>query len=113
MADSITIRRLTIATVLRLTLLGAVISMVPFFMLMGALSFLFGVSPIELIWDGQPLTGLPALLASPFMGLFFAALTGLILGIGIFAGLWIYSRFRPIDISYLPSETTSSKSDVV
>jgi len=112
MADSITIRRLTIATVLRLTLLGAVYSLVPLFILMGALTF-FGYSPpFEFVWNGEPLTGLPALLVSPFMGLFFAALSGLSMGVCVFAGLWMYSLFRTVDISYLPSEPASSKPDV-
>lgn len=104
MQTTITIRRLTIATVLKLALLGAILAILPAFMLGGALSF-FGIQAMDMTWNNQPLSGLPALLASPFMGLFFGAILGLFTGLLTFAGLWLYSLLRPMNIAYLPVET--------
>ena len=91
------VTRLTAGTVFRLVGVGLVCSMVPFSLLMGVFA-LFGAETVE--WDGKPITGINGLLLSPAIGLFISAIFTLIMGTAIAIGLWIYSFFSPLEISY-------------
>ena len=90
--------RLSTGTVFKLVGLGLVCSMVPFAFLMGLLA-MFGAD--TLTWNDQPKTGISALLISPFIGVFVAAIFSAIGGCAMSFGLWAYSMFRPVSLSYL------------
>jgi len=91
-----TVRRLTLGSVVRLVAIGVFFSMVPLFALMGVLGG-FGYS--TLTWNRAPVFGWKAVVAGPFMGLLAGALFTLFAVLGIGFGLWLYSRFKPLRLS--------------
>lgn len=97
MVEQIEIRRLTTGTVFKILLIGGMFSIIPFSVFMGVLS-LFGASTIT--WNGQPLTGISGLVASPFIGVFIALVFSAFFGLLLSAGLWVYSRFKPLTMHY-------------
>ena len=101
MIEKIEIKRLAMGTIFKVLILGSLFSLVPFSLLMGILS-LFGASTVS--WNGQPLTGITGLIASPFIGAFIALLFSGIFGLFLSAGLWIYSRFKPMVLHYWKNE---------
>lgn len=100
MIEKIEIKRLATGTIFKILIFGSLFSIVPFSMLMGVLS-LFGATTVS--WNGQPLTGVTGLIASPFIGVFIALLFSGIFGLFISAGLWVYSRFKPMVLHYWKS----------
>ena len=101
MIEKIEIKRLATGTIFKILIFGSLFSIVPFSLLMGILS-LFGASTVS--WNGQPLTGITGLIASPFIGVFIALLFSGIFGLFLSAGLWVYSRFKPTVLHYWKSE---------
>jgi len=57
---------------------------------------LFGLGAVK--WNNESLHGLKGLLVSPLLGIFLAAVFAAIGGIGIAFGLWLYSKFRPLNL---------------
>lgn len=57
-----------------------------------------------LSWNNQPLTGWAALVASPFIGLFFVVMFTMFFGTATAFGLWVYSWLGPFGISYKLAE---------
>ena len=92
---AVTIRRLSIGSVFRLVAIGCFGSMVPFAVLMGVFA-LFGFHTVT--WNHQPVIGLSGLSASPFIGVFVAALFTIFMGVFLSVGLWLYSKLRPVTI---------------
>jgi hypothetical protein len=84
---------------------GAFFSITPFFTLMGVLAA-FGMDSLK--WNDQPVLGLKALVAGPFMGLFAAALFTALIGLMLSLGLWLYSKFRPLSIRVLLEGTDAA-----
>jgi hypothetical protein len=70
--------------------------MIPFAMLMGVFA-LFGFQ--TLTWNHEPVTGIKGLVASPFIGLFLAALFTAFMGVCLSFGLWLFSKVRPLSLS--------------
>ena len=97
MSRSIEIKRLSTGTVFKILIIGGLYSVIPFSVLMGILS-LFGASTIT--WNHQHLTGLTGLIASPLIGAFVTLFLSGFFGIFIAAGLWLYSKFKPLTINY-------------
>ncbi len=95
MFKEITIRRISAGTLFKLTGLGLSLSIVPFALLMGVFA-LFGVPTVN--WNGQPLTGMAGLIASPFIGLFITGIFTMLLGACMAFGLFLYSLARPISL---------------
>ena len=102
MSNKIVVRRLRGGTLFKLIFIGSLTFFLPFFLLMGVLA-LFGAPTIT--WNEQPLTGLPGLISSPFMGLLTALLFSAFGWVTIFIGLWIYSRFKHIELEYIPMDS--------
>ena len=80
MSNKIVVRRLRGGALFKLIFIGSLGFYLPFFLLMGVFA-LFGAPTIN--WNEQPLTGLPGLILSPFMGLFVAL---------FFLGVWLVSN---------------------
>jgi hypothetical protein len=92
----LTFRRLSTGSVFRMVAIGCFWSMVPFAVLMGVFA-LFGFHTVT--WNHEPVIGISGLLASPFIGLFVAAIFTIFTGVFLSVGLWLYSKFRPVTIS--------------
>lgn len=97
MSRTLEIKRLSTGTVFKIMLIGGFCSLIPFSVLMGILS-LFGASSVT--WNNQPLTGVHGLIAAPFIGAFTALLISGLFGLFIAAGLWLYSKFKPLTLHY-------------
>jgi hypothetical protein len=104
MHHEILITRLSAKTVYKLFLIAFVFSIVPFSVLMGIFS-VFGAGTVK--WNGEAIVGIKGLIASPFIGLFLACIfTGMLGTLSLF-GLWLYSKFRPLKICFLPIAESS------
>lgn len=95
MFKPIRVRRLSTGTIYKLVAVGLACSLVPLSILFGVAA-LFGANTVT--WNGQHLTGVTGLIASPLIGLFTAAIATLLLGSACGLGLWLYSLVRPITI---------------
>jgi hypothetical protein len=91
----ISIKRLSARSVYKLWLIGLSSSMIPLGVLFGLLA-LFGFDTVK--WNGQPLHGFAGLIGGPLLCAFLALLFTAVLGSVAAAGLWLYSRFRPISL---------------
>jgi len=98
MFETLQIQRFSFGTVYKILFLASTFSMVPLAILMGLFAF-FGAETI--VWNGQHLTGLMGLIASPFVGIMMALIFTGFLGTLFACGLWLYSKFRPLHLSYI------------
>ena len=62
----------------------------------------FGVE--ILAWNGQYVTGPVALLAGPLIGVFLGLLFGMFVAAFVYVGLRFYSRFRSLELEYIPTD---------
>jgi hypothetical protein len=90
--------RLRTGTIFRFIAAGLFLSIVPFFVLMGIFA-LFGLNSVR--WNNVPIYGLKALLVSPLMGVFAAALLTAIAGVSMSFGHWLHSKFQRIELRVL------------
>lgn len=95
--EQLEIKRLTTGTIFKLLVIGCAFSIIPFSLVMGVLSF-FGATTVT--WNDQPLTGISGLAASPFIGVFITLIIAGFFGLFIAAGLWVFSRFKPLKLHY-------------
>jgi len=98
MSSEIEIKRLSFDTIFRLLLFGFIFSFVPFAILVGILS-LFGQGSFT--FGGQVISGIPALIYSPFIGLFTSLFMTGFFGVFISFGLWLFSKLKPFIIRYI------------
>ncbi|WP_050477908.1 hypothetical protein [Herbaspirillum rhizosphaerae] len=101
MFETMEIKRFSFGTVYKILAIASGFSMVPISVLMGLFAF-FGAETI--VWNGQHLTGLMGLIASPFVGIMLALIFTGFLGTLFACGLWLYSKFRPLEIEFQKSE---------
>ena len=103
------ISRLSAGSVFKLVGIGLLCSFLPLTIIAGCTAF-FGLN--SLLWNGQPLTGVTALVAAPFIGLFMVATFTMLLGTSIAFGLWVYSFISPLEIAFkVPSVDTESEAE--
>lgn len=95
MFETFSVQRLSAGTVYKLWFIGLVASLVPLGLLCGVLAA-FGFNVVT--WNGQPLHGVEGLVAAPLVCAFFALFMTAFLGTASFLGLWLYSRFRPLQL---------------
>jgi len=95
MFQEITVKRVSAGTLYKLVAIGSSITFVLFSILMGCFA-LFGAHTVT--WNHHPLIGVSGLVASPFIGLFIAAIFTIFLGSGMVFGLWLYSKFKPMTL---------------
>lgn len=101
MENKIKIKRLKPGSLFKLIFIGYAIILIPFSILCG-ISSLFGMGTVT--WNNQPITGIPGLIASPFIGIFLTILFSILGWIGLCIGLWIYSKFKNIELEFIPAE---------
>jgi len=105
MDNTITVKRLRSGTVFKLLLIGNLAFFLPLALLVGILG-MFGASTVT--WNGQVMTGLPALLVSSLSGSLFALVFSVFGWISVFIGLWVYSAFRPLALEFIPLSADKS-----
>lgn len=97
MFETTEIKRFSFGTVYKILAIASTCSLVPVSILMGLFAF-FGAETI--VWNGQHLTGLMGLIASPFVGIMLALIFTGFLGTLFACGLWLYSKFGTLHIAY-------------
>ena len=95
MFTKVSATRISTGTIYKLWFFGLLASMVPLGLLGGVLAA-FGFNTVT--WNGQPLHGVPGLIAGPFIGVFISVFITVIFGSASACGLWLFSKFRPISI---------------
>ncbi|MDY0194826.1 MAG: hypothetical protein WC253_03930 [Sulfurovaceae bacterium] len=95
MSKIITIRKLSTGTIFKLIAIGNLCSIILFSLLMGIFAF-FGMETVY--WNNKQLVGLEGLIASPLIGLFISLISTVFSGILVSFGLWVFSKFRTIEI---------------
>ena len=97
MFEILEIKRLSFGTVYKILAIASGFSLVPLSILMGLFAF-FGAETI--VWNGQHLTGMRGLVASPLVGVALSLIFTGFLGTLFACGLWLYSKLRPLEIEY-------------
>lgn len=95
MFTMVRIKRLSAGSIFKLIAIGLACSLIPLSTIFGLLAA-FGAQTVN--WNGQPLTGLAGLAASPVIGLMLAGTGTVFLGSACALGLWLYSFVRPMRI---------------
>lgn len=91
-------KRVKASIIYRLMLIGLGIPMLIFSVICGMLG-LFGYDMVK--WNDQTVHGLIALPVALFSGVFITVLFTAFIGSITCLGLWIYSRFRPLQVKVL------------
>jgi hypothetical protein len=102
----ISLDRLYVGSIYKLTFLGLAGSLIPMCLLSGFFA-LFGANTVR--WNGQPIHGVDGLLLAPVFGMIFVGILSVLLGTSLVVGLWLYSKFLPIslwakNVIHLPPE---------
>jgi hypothetical protein len=92
---TLVVRRVTAGTVYKLLAVGGDCLFVPLGLFLGVLSS-FGAHLVHV--NGTAVTGPPALVAGPLIGLGMAAFLAIGGGTVCVIGLWFFSRFRPLTL---------------
>ena len=98
---TILIRRISTGSVFRIVAAGSFLSLVPLTVFFGVLAT-FGLDTIR--WNSQPIHGIAGLLVSPLLGIMMAAFFTAFGGIGLTAGLWLYSKFRTLKLRVIEED---------
>ena len=101
MQNKIQIKHLRGISLFKLISIGNIIFFVPFSIVTGIFNY-FGIGKAIITWKEKPLTGVAGLVASPFFGLFLALVISAFLWVAIFVGLWIYTKFKPLELEFIP-----------
>ena len=91
---NVTLKRIKPSSIYRLMLIGLGIPLQIFAVVCGVMG-IFGADMVK--WNNQPVHGILALPAAIFSALFVTVLFTAFLGSVACLGLWIYSRFRPLE----------------
>ena len=101
MRSKIRIKQLEARSLFKLVFIGSSMCIIPFSVLMGIFS-LFGAGTIE--WNNRPITGIAGLIASPLLGLFATIMFSVFSWVVLFLGLWLYSKFKSIELEFISPE---------
>ena len=99
--QEVEVKKVSAGTVYKLFVIGLTAGFLPIFLIFGVMGT-FGME--ALTWNGQPVTGIKALLISPLMALFMSLIFTAILGSICALGLWIFSFIKPIKIEFTTSK---------
>lgn len=104
--EKLELHRIAAGSIYKLVFTGLLFGLLPLCVLFGIMA-LFGMSTVT--WNDQPVTGPSALVVSPLIGVFLSLLFTAILGSVIALGLWVFSKFRPMNIYVFPATNRSSE----
>ncbi|SMB88398.1 hypothetical protein SAMN05660772_01197 [Pasteurella testudinis DSM 23072] len=102
---NISVKKLTTGTIYKLVFIGLLVAFLPLSLVLGFLGYF---DLLYVTWNQQPVNGIAAFYLAPVILLFVALIWGLFVGSVISLGLWIYSKFRPITISFYEKKTAES-----
>lgn len=95
MFTRITLGRLSAGSVYKLIFSGLVCALLPFLLFLSVLALLgFG----DISWNDHAVRGWAGLFIAPIMGIVMAGMLTLFLGTACVVGLWLLSRFRPLEL---------------
>ena len=97
-STDVTLKRIKPSSIYRLMLIGLGIPLQIFAVVCGVMG-IFGADMVK--WNDQPVHGILALPAAIFSALFVTVLFTAFLGSVTCLGLWIYIRFRPLEVKTL------------
>lgn len=97
-SQEVNVKRVKASVIYRLMLIGFGIPMLGFSFICGMMGT-FGYDMVS--WNNQPIHGVLALPASLAIGFIFSVLITTFMGSVACLGLWIYSRFRPLQVNVL------------
>jgi hypothetical protein len=103
--QKILVKRLRTGSIYKLAAIGTAAGGIPVCMIFGLLA---SADLMTLNWNGQPVSGPKALLVGPLMGVLFALVGTALFGSAVALGLWLFSKFRPLELEY--EETSVEKS---
>ena len=98
--EKLEFQRIGAGSVYKLVFTGFVCGFLPLCIIFGVLA-LFGMNTVTL--NGQPVTGPSALILGPLLGVILSLVFTAIFGSIIALGLWIFARFKPMDIYVFPA----------
>lgn len=107
-SEILIVQRLRAGSLFKILFIGNAVFFISFCTLMGILG-LFGIETMK--WNNHPLFGVAGLVASPFIGVFLTLFISTFLWVSTFIGLFVYSKFKFIELEYFPAnniETTST-----
>lgn len=91
----VSIKRVKASVIYRLMLIGLAVPMLIFSLFCGVMG-IFGYDMVK--WNNESIHGILALPVALFSGLMVTVFFTAFLGSIICLGLWIYSRFRPLQV---------------
>jgi len=100
MMKRIRVRRLRVASIFKICVLGSVVS---FFLICALLSIPAFFGAHVLYWNDVAVTGPAVVIMGPLIGLIIGAVFGLLFGVFVYLGLRLYSMFRDLEIEYVPT----------
>jgi len=103
MKQPLEIRRIAGGSLFKLLFIGHCLSLLPFCIFCGILS-LTGAHTITV--DRQYVTGIAGLIDSLWIGPLLTVLFTCFAWLALATGLWIYSKFRPLTLYYIPDDAT-------
>lgn len=93
MFTPVTVERLYAGSVFKLIGIGLTCSLVPLSVVGGLLAL---VGAWTVTWNARPIGGMWGFALAPVCGVLLTLVLTLVIGTACAAGLWIYSRFRPV-----------------
>mgnify|MGYP006969471140 CR=1 FL=1 len=100
------VRRIRAAGLYKIVALGCAGACVP----LGVLFAVLGAADLmTLTWNGQPASGARALVVGPLVALLFSLFGAGFFGSLVAFGLWLYARFRPLELEFEPLADTGSR----
>ncbi|MCL4780844.1 MAG: hypothetical protein KJ049_11670 [Gammaproteobacteria bacterium] len=95
--QTLVVKRLRTGNIYKILAIGLASGCIPICIVFGLLA---SVDLMTLNWNGQPVSGARALVVGPLLGVLFALLGTAIFGSAAAFGLWLYSKFQPLEIEY-------------
>lgn len=105
MYTPLTVRRLSTGSIYKLIFIGLMTAMLPLGLLMGVLAWI-GFDTVS--WQGLPVAGPVGVLVGLFAGLWVALTFTAMMGSLTALGLWLYGRFRPLQLFIVADEKSAA-----
>ena len=100
-------KKMTKSSLFRLLFIGFAIPLFPFMLACGIASA-FGANTVTV--NNRPVTGIMGLVAALIMYPFFCVIFPSIIWVGCAIGLWVYSKFRKINVEFVAGEVIAGES---
>lgn len=98
--QSLFVKRIRTASVYKIVALGCAAASLPLAL---AFAVLGATGLMTLSWNGQPVNGARALVVGPLIAFLFAAFAAGLVGSLVAFGLWLYSKFKPLELEIEPA----------